>query len=193
MASPSSTNGLRKFTLPTLTPPVGCPRTFPPVCVTRQGFAGSRPSLTSHRHSHRARDSLTSPATLGVVEEELGTGTSNRGLQPGALLRRKLVAPGADPSSDTLGRYANRHDLLSSYSKRRILKMTQHKSKLRKITRLFGAVILGVVLGLVLGSVPGCGQKKAEPPPLTEDLKAKIQQEDEAITAAEKAQSQLRP
>jgi hypothetical protein len=70
--------------------------------------------------------------------------------------------------------------------------MTQHKSKLRKITRLFGAVILGVVLGLVLGSVPGCGQK-AEPPPLTEDLKAKIQQEDEAITAAEKAQSQLRP
>jgi|GEM_PF-1663488 len=71
--------------------------------------------------------------------------------------------------------------------------MTQHKSKLRKTTRLFGAVILGVVLGLVLGSVPGCGQKKAEPPPLTEDLKAKIQQEDEAITAAEKAQSQLRP
>lgn len=71
--------------------------------------------------------------------------------------------------------------------------MTQHQSKLRKTTRLFGAVILGVVLGLVLGSVPGCGQKKAAPPPLTEDLKAKIQQEDEAITAAERAQAQRRP
>jgi len=66
--------------------------------------------------------------------------------------------------------------------------VTQHQSKLRRITRLFGAVILG----LVLASGTGCG-RKAAPPPLTEDLKAKIQQEDEAITAAEKAQARLRP
>ncbi|WP_347244116.1 hypothetical protein [Thermogutta sp.] len=54
------------------------------------------------------------------------------------------------------------------------------------------AVVGAVFLGLTLGSAIGCG-RSATPPPPTEDLKAKIQQEDDAITAAEKAQSKLRP
>lgn len=49
--------------------------------------------------------------------------------------------------------------------------------------------VVGILGSLALGLGPGCGRKSSSPPPLTEDVKAQIEKEDQAVFEAESAQA----
>lgn len=49
--------------------------------------------------------------------------------------------------------------------------------------------IIILLAGLSLGTLEGCGQRVSAPPPLTEEVKAQIQKEDQAVFEAESAQA----